>query len=282
MNSNIALSKNGEVYTWGAYTYENDLGKDITENRNEPVKENLANISRISVFENNFYAIDKEGNLFVWGKGYKEPTKLETKVKIADIDGKLLLGQDGRVYELDQINEPIKYVNGIANVSYGTDHKLFTRLEGELYSIGKGNLGQLGTGMATDMTKTKLVRTSEGYLKNVLSISAGNKTSMALTFEGKGYVFGDNTNKKLGIIENNAVYATEITKIQDKSGNELTLGKIENVETGINHSSISDEEGFVYTVRTKSEWRIRNRRYKTKRNIHKNREDRHNDRTKRT
>ena len=92
-----------------------------------------------------------------------------------------------------------------------------------------------------------LVKDETGYLTNVMDISAGTKSSMAVTYNGEGYVFGENTNKKLGIEDEKINYAKEITKLQDKNGNELDLAKLEIVSTGKTHSVIADIDGFVYT-----------------------------------
>ena len=47
-----------------------------------------------------------------------------------------------------------------------------------------------------------------GYLENVVEISAGSKASMALVQNGKAYAFGDNTNQKLGITGDKILFAT--------------------------------------------------------------------------
>ena len=79
----IALSNSGEVYTWGI------IG---TQTEKEPRKEEkLSNIKKVDAYGNNFYAIDEEGNAYIWGKGYNEPTKIETDIKYVDITSKLLL-----------------------------------------------------------------------------------------------------------------------------------------------------------------------------------------------
>ncbi len=97
----------------------------------------------------------------------------------------------------------------------------------------------------------------EEDITDIIKISAGNKAGAAAKRDGTGYTWGDNTNKKIGVEDTKARYATEITKVQTRLGEELTLRKIENVEVGETHSAISDESGFVYTVRTKYKGRTR-------------------------
>lgn len=282
----IALDKNGEVYIWGAYKKnkeENETDSEgnaitkvteVSEIIKEPTKvEGLENIITIDAYEENFYAVAEDGTAYIWGKGYTKPTKVDTDVKIADVDGNLLLGENGLVYNVSTPKIAIKYLNNVAEVACGTNHNLFATLDGYVKSIGTGDLGQLGSGEIASRNISTFVKTKNGeYLTDIVNISAGNKTSIASDINGKVYVWGDNANKKIGIDEIRTSYATQITKLQDRDGKTLELSKIENVETGVNHSSISDEYGYVYTVRTKYRWTAWNRGYCIKKHIYKNSE----------
>lgn len=44
------------------------------------------------------------------------------------------------------------------------------------------------------------------------------------------------------------MYATSVSIVQDKSGNDLTLPKFELAEAGSNHMAIADTDGYVYTI----------------------------------
>ena len=48
---------------------------------------------------------------------------------------------------------------------------------------------------------------------------------------GKVYAWGDNKNKKIGIEEQIAKYAREVTNAQNAEGTIIQLPKIENIET---------------------------------------------------
>ena len=248
-NNAIALNKNGEVYTWGIYDYLDETGmaqsKDILTATKE---ETLSNIVKVNCYKNNFYAVDSNGVAYIWGEGYANPTKINTAVGIVNVSGNLLLGEDGKVYYTSDPNTSINYLNNICEISCGEDHYLFLTMDGYVYSLGNGDLGQLGNGTYSKNLTPSLVTKESGYLDNVASISAGNKTSIALTYDGKVYAWGDNTNKKIGITDTKTAYATEVTALQDKEGNSIELKKMEVVETGTNHSTISDINGFVYTV----------------------------------
>ena len=247
--SSIAVNKAGEVYTWGEQYSFNAKGQVVVTKLEKATKvDNLSNIKHVDCYGNNFYALDNDGKVYVWGKNYIQMVELTTASKIEEIDGTLLLGEDGRVYTVDDPITALPYLNNICNISSGLDHYLFVTLAGRVYSLGTGDLGQLGNKTLLPKTVPTLVRVENGYLENAIEVSAGTKTSFGLTLDGKAYSWGDNTSSKLGIEGKTVDFATQITKVQDKDGNELELKKIENIETGRTHSSISDEDGFVYTV----------------------------------
>lgn len=243
----IALDQNGEVYIWG-----NCYNGISTNTIKEPTKEEkLSDIIAVDAKGENFYAIDRSGNAYVWGKGYEEPTKIESSIKYIDVSGKLLLGENGLVYDINKPEERINYLSNIGDVSKGETHDLFLELDGTIHSKGENEAGQLGNKQNEKSEKPVIVRTEDKYIENVIRISAGDKSSIVNTLDGKVYAFGENINTKLGIENQNINYAKEVTKLQDKEENELSIENIEKIETGNNHSIISDIRGFVYTVRTK-------------------------------
>ncbi len=244
----VAVDKNGNVYIWGTdyLTNENKLYATLVED--------LPSIEKVGIYNKNYYAIDNVGNLYVWGEDYSEVTPIPISTPLIDISKDIMLGEDGLVYFVNDTSASIAYLSNICKIEAGEDHYLFVNLEGYVYCVGKNDLGQLGTGDYAEKTIPTRVKNGDGYLENIATVSAGNKSSMAVAFDGKAYAWGDNSNTKLGITGENGAQlaktpnATQITKIQDKEGNELESEKFELVETGKTHSSISDVDGFVYSV----------------------------------
>lgn len=140
-NQVIAVSNTGEVYTWGLLTRhytENQVDKQTEEIKVYASKVNeLQNIIRVSTYKGNFFAIDDNGKVFVWGKDYKQITKLNIEEPILEVSGDILLGKNGLVYKLDNLNEHIKYLNSIASISRGEDHYTFQTVEGKVYTLRK-------------------------------------------------------------------------------------------------------------------------------------------------
>lgn len=126
--------------------------------------------------------------------------------------------------------------------------------------FGKNDKGQLGNGRNTDSNNPTLVRTENGFLEDVYKISAGDKTSLASTFDGKLYTWGDNTNKKIGLSLAEYNLGAEVKEGLNEKEEVIEIKDIEIVAGGKNHSAISDVNGFVYTVRTKYGWTAWNRR----------------------
>ena len=118
----------------------------------------------------------------------------------------------------------------------------------ESIHFGKNDKGQLGNGKSVDSEYPTLVKTKEGYLEDVYIISAGNKTSLASTFSGKLYDWGNNENKKIGLSLSNYNLATEVTEGLNEQETIINMENIEIVAGGLNHSVIADVDGFVYTV----------------------------------
>lgn len=142
------------------------------------------------MYKDNYYGIDKNGKLYVWGARYNEPTEIKTKEKISEIDGKILLGQNGLIYTAENPEEKIPYINNVYDISCGADHNLFIRLDGLGYSIGANDIGQLGNKKVIESKVPSIVKTEEGYLGDVISISAGTKTSIAGTLKRRSICMG--------------------------------------------------------------------------------------------
>lgn len=269
----IALDDDGKVYTWGsgagitealpstgtgtgtgagtsAGTGENNAEASTPEAKEEPSEVlGLANVVAIDAFGDNFYAVDSDGFAYIWGKEYAGPTKIDTKYKMVDVDGKLLLGENGFAFSIDKPNEKNSYLNSIVSIAYADDHSLFAKADGHVLSMGEGADGQLGSGYTASKNYANFVKTEDGeYLSDCYEVSCGYKTSMAVDTNGIAYVWGDNTKQKLGAEALKVMYATPVSIVQDKAGNDLTLPKFELAEAGTNHMAIADTDGYVYSI----------------------------------
>ncbi|EQA53582.1 RCC1 domain-containing protein [Leptospira kmetyi] len=85
-------------------------------------------------------------------------------------------------------------------LSAGAAHSGFLK-NGEVYTVGRNNFGQLGTGTSTgDGINDVIVKLTS--LKNISSIHFTQNSSMAIAKNGKVYTWGTNANGQLGIGNN--------------------------------------------------------------------------------
>lgn len=105
-NHTLAIDQNGNVYSFGA-NESGQLGNGNNINNGNIGKvECLENIVKISAYENTSFAINKDGELYVWGEGYSlVPTKLNFYCKVIDISGKLILSEYGTVWNITDLNK---------------------------------------------------------------------------------------------------------------------------------------------------------------------------------
>ncbi|OZG50417.1 InlB B-repeat-containing protein [Bombiscardovia coagulans] len=193
--STVALSENGQVYTWG----RNDVGdlgnghEDVEENNNRPasdpkiwryettpIKLNIdpsnpqLRIKSISSGDHHSLALAEDGSLYGWGyNGHSEIANL-------------------RIYGGGAL-QPIKIPNPnnikFTSISAGTGFSLALDDSGNAYGWGENDFGQLGNGTngggGFEMEK---VHTDESiYFK---SISAGADGSMGLDDKGQVWTWG--------------------------------------------------------------------------------------------
>ena len=187
----LALTSNGHVYSFGNNQYgqlglENNINYDIPTLIN-----NLNNIIFISAGSYHSLALDSSGRVYAFGYNIYGQLGLG-KLNM----GKLNMKDDPLNILGNNINVPtlIPDLNNIIQVSAGNNHSLALTSDGEVYSFGNNNHGQLGQGDNINRTNPVLIP----GLINVESISAGNTHSMIFV-NRKVYCFGSNEHGELGI-----------------------------------------------------------------------------------
>ena len=109
------------------------------------------------------------------------------------------LGHDGANQE-EHVPRPIAGLVGrkVVGVAAGDGHTVVCTAEGQMYSFGAGELGQLGHGGEEDELVPRLVEGLVG--KKVVGVAAGctARHSLVWTDHGQVYTFGDGEFGKLG------------------------------------------------------------------------------------
>ena len=241
-NHTLVLDTNGFVYSFGSNS-NGQLGLDISvgtgigSNSARPVKiEGLSNIVKIVAYENRSMAVDKDGNLYVWGEGYsKNPEKVGFYTKVVDITGRLVLSEYGTVWNMTDLTQKIPGITNIVEIASGDSHNLALKADGKVYSWGNNAYGQLGTGNTTANNEPVAVH---DILHPIESIKCGQYSSYLLTKNGEVYSFGRNTNNSLGQNTTDKHISTP-TKIESTN--------VERISAGQNYGVYVTEKGFVYS-----------------------------------
>lgn len=122
----------------------------------------------------------------------------------------------------------------IVEIDAGENHNIALDLTGKVYTWGRNNYGQLGTG---DQIATKPVEVT--LPEAIVKVAAGNNTSFAIGESGNVYAWGYNQNGELGIGTYRSI--TTPTKVPNIEGAIDIAG-------GNNHTVLLTNEGKVYTT----------------------------------
>ncbi|WP_214626329.1 X2-like carbohydrate binding domain-containing protein [Paenibacillus agaridevorans] len=147
--------------------------------------------------------------------------------------------------ELGDAEEPIVVFNNlpeIASLSAGQEHALLLSESGDVYGWGLNNYGQLGSEPSSEQEFYVLGPVKVEGLSGIKAVAAGGAHSLALTEDGKVYVFGRNQFGQLGF-EGPAApgapdYLTEPVMLKD-------IPEIAAIAAGPGHSLLLTADGRV-------------------------------------
>ncbi|MPM02958.1 hypothetical protein SDC9_49217 [bioreactor metagenome] len=172
-----AITKSGNLYTWGSNDY-GQLGLGDHAYRAGPTKvEGLSNVVCVSLGETMGAAVTSKGDLYTWGHGGPE----------------LGLGNTGHFYH----DTPEKVnLTGVKSAVVGPGgYCAAVTCDGNLYVWGNNDKRRLGLGSTADKyTPTKITG-----IPSISSVDLASDFAVAVTSSGGSIVWGDNTNGQLGI-----------------------------------------------------------------------------------
>ncbi|EGR27552.1 hypothetical protein IMG5_194150 [Ichthyophthirius multifiliis] len=136
------------------------------------------NIIQLACTQQNWFCLSTSGDVFSWGS---KSTCLGRQCESI---------QDARnPMKLDRINK-------IVSIATGYNHILILDTQGQVYTWGKNESGQLGQSDTKQYDEPTLIQT---FQKDpVVQIYAGGDCSYAVSRRGNIYSWGDNTNNQLG------------------------------------------------------------------------------------
>jgi alpha-tubulin suppressor-like RCC1 family protein len=206
---NIALKKDGTVWTWGENYYHQlgDASRPIVDAMVGTVK-GLNRIVEISAGATHGLALDKDGRVWAWGDAYR--ANRETDLVLTGVE-----------HSAKNRTEPvlIEGLFDVVSISAGMDHDMALKADGSVWTWGLNYYGQLGEGTLEHRIEPVKV---EG-LDDVKEIKAGKYVSFVLTESGEIWGWGATDT---GILSDYADYnLLEPVKIAElKDAKDIALG----------------------------------------------------------
>lgn len=233
-----AVTKNGEVYTWGHLSYgklghsldilnpELDLRSSTARSSIEnsiikiPKKvENIPKAKKVLCKYNNTFILTQEGEVLVLGSVEK--------------------GINGTGRKRDDIEKPEKIEElknkKIIDISAGNNFCIALDENGKLYSWGLNNYGQLGEGDSYVVSKPVNIDALNHH--KIIKISCGENFSMALSDKGEVFSWGMGNCGQLGHGNKEDIKTPKIIHSQDR---------VKDISCGDTHSAFLTVKGEVF------------------------------------
>ena len=172
---NLALSEAGRVYSWG-FGFDGRLGhgSPALTLTTPTMIEALEPHKIVSVKGTGHgLAISEAGRVFSWGPSFR---------------GKLGHG-DEQKQPTPKLIEALQEVK-VVEVEAGVSHSIAVTDDGQIYSWGSSDKGELGHGNMRSQFTPKRIEALQGL--RVVGAKAGHQRSLALTATGKVYGWGSN------------------------------------------------------------------------------------------
>lgn len=233
------VTENGSMYTWGIDMY-NKLGHlqidSIKSNQNqrkapktvyELIKFNqvpiTSKIISVRCGYNHNICLDDQGSVYSWGYGK---------------DGELGHENFENISSPKKIEFFVKNNIIIKNIESGDYFCLALSVDGQIYTWGHNNYGQLGLGKFSQKLKVNVPTKVNLGNKKIKQIFAGEDHCACITEDGEGYIWGYGLDGRLG--NKNKMNQNAPTKIS------IIDKKIKKISCGGHHTAILTESGDLY------------------------------------
>ena len=175
--NSMAITADGKLYIWGDNSY-GKLGNGTKDGISTVAKQvsGLPNVvdARMGGFQNSVVAaIARNRTLYMWGN-----------------NASAQLGDGTQTSSYVPIQPKFERPVQIKQVAMGRQHTIALSEDGDVYTWGWNNSGQLGNGTTTSSNTPVQIQIGEGV--QVSRVYADDYTSAALTTDGQLYVWGKN------------------------------------------------------------------------------------------
>ncbi|XP_063977290.1 secretion-regulating guanine nucleotide exchange factor-like [Diachasmimorpha longicaudata] len=222
-DSSIALTDNGQVYTWGSNTF-GQLGRNVEDYTSAPDTVPIASrVKRIAMGLRHSLVLTEKGDL--WGAGAGSKSQLG----IIDANDKSIRQTDAFL--------PVPGLSGIKEISCGQYFNAAVGNDGVLYTWGDNKWGQLGAdvnGVQNQTVPLQLNRAIEG----IKTLRCGWTHMGVLARNGQIFTWGRNTYGQLGHSHQEFSWIP-----RNLSG----LGDIAQLEMGSEHNLALNTKGEIFS-----------------------------------
>jgi len=232
----VVLNKNGEVYTFGCND-EGSLGRIVEEEEEcfVPGKVDIdGRVVMISAGDSHSAALTEDGRIFAWGT-------------FRDSSGPIGLTLNGIQ------KTPLRMFSEVkaTKISSGSDHLVALSLDGQIYTLGNSEQGQLGRvperfahrggrhGLELLLVSDKLRMKRKSDV--VQDVWAGSYNTIVLTDKKEMYVMGLNNYNQLGL-------DTGLTFYMPTRSKSLEVADIETLSFGQHHTMILNRSHGVLAL----------------------------------
>nr|XP_057930109.1 E3 ubiquitin-protein ligase HERC2 isoform X3 [Doryrhamphus excisus] len=225
----LALSSNGEVFSWGCGD-GGRLGHGDTTYLEEPTmvaafngKQAGKQVVHVACGSTYSAAITADGELYTWGRGN--------------------YGRLGHGSSEDQTTPVlVTALKGLKVVDVacgsGDAQTLAVTENGQVWSWGDGDYGKLGRGGSDGCKTPKLVEKLQDL--DIVKVCCGSQFSLALTKDGQVYTWGKGDNQRLGHgTDEHVRYPKLLDSLQGK--------KVVDVAVGSSHCLVLTDDGEVHS-----------------------------------
>ena len=219
----VIITENGNIYSFGNNVF-GQLGLDDDYSRNIPTLVTaLAGLKAkaVSCGDNSTAIITEDNDLYSFGD---------------NAWGQLGLDDEDNRYTPTLVSVPGSLK--VKAVSCGGQHTVIITEDGNLYSFGKNDTGQLGLGDRNNRDTPRLVNVPGGL--GVKAVSCGGQHTAIITENGNLYSFGYNLSGQLGLGNRNITDRPTLVNVPDSL-------KVKAVSCGNDHTVIITENDNLYS-----------------------------------
>jgi len=221
--NSACLDADGKVYTWGYAGIEPEHPLDrfsVQHSSNDDTYKEQHNVTRLGLGPPDLLVAGDVAGLRVSESEWKKSTHTRPRLVIISIDS------------------PI-----IKTLACGSDHTLALSRDGDAYSWGLGEFGQLGHGNILNEARPKMIDSLCGM--GTSDVACGSKHSVVVTVTGEAMSFGFGGNGRLG---NGWLQGTLLPSLVQFRGvgNNKKVHPLQ-VDDGESHTAFVTTEGVAYT-----------------------------------